>query len=601
MAATIAALAIAGAVNTAHATFPGENGVIVFENPDMAAIGRAPADGGAVTYLGFGHSPAASPNGKKIAYAFNGKIRVMNIDGSNDAQVTAGTMDGHPTWAVNGRLVFIRNGIQVWQMNADGSNPTQIESLVAGDTLNSFTAYPQRYSTDPKLLFALGVDSGPASFYRIQTRQMPGGFNEIIGAGYYPSFAPEGKSAIATSTVWGAVEVPLDGTDDYAVPAAGLTGQNVISPDGKLVAAGVGSASRLLLQTRPRTGGAAVDTWTEPVKRLDWSRLPMNCYETTTQSGGGPLAGEVDAYITQCAVVVMPDLGQKSGGVVMQAVIVGVDGRLYFGTAKKNASGVPVWGPFNPAPGLNGSAYGIKAKKIAIAGAKDGSSQIVIIGADDDLVYHTLRQANGAWQSTGFQPLTGPGSPVFKARDVAIAINDSDADWQGNAQVIANGFDLGDLYHRVRWSNSSWTDFALVPGARGLKTNALAITAGEDGNSYVVATATLVDGSSRVMQQVRYSSSNWNSSFATVALAPGVLLSSSSDVALTLTAAGNIQILYTDAAGGTWLQERRNPMVVWTQPADNVYLATKSRTVSISAQPNGVGLSEVMLVRPLAQ
>lgn len=598
MAAAIAALAMAGVITTAHATFPGENGVIVFENPDMAAIGRAPADGGPAAYLGFGHSPAASPNGRKIAYAFNGKIRVMNIDGSNDAQVTAGTMDGHPAWTVNGRLVFIRNGIQVWQMNADGSNQTQIETLT-GETVISFTAYPAEYPTDPKLLFALGLDYGPVSFYEIQTRQIPRG--EILGTGNYPSFGPEGKSAIYTSTAWGARETNLDETNDHAVPAQASTGQNVISPDGKLVAAGVGSASRRLLQTRPRAGGDSVDTWPEPVKLLDWSRLPMNCYETTTQSGGGPLAGNVDAYITQCAVVVMPDLGQKGGGVVMQAIIVGVDGRLYFGTAKKNSSGVPVWGPFNPAPGLNGSAYGIKAKKIAIAGGKDGSSQIVIIGADDDLVYHTLRQANGAWQSTGFQPLTGPGSPVFKARDVAIAINDSEADWQGNAQVIANGFELGDVYHRVRWSNSSWSDFALVPGAGGLKTNALAITAGEDGNSYVVATATLADGSSRVMQQVRYASSNWNSSFATVALAPGVLLSASSDVALTLTTAGNAQLLYTDAAGGTWLQERRNPMIIWTQPADNVYLATKSRTVSISAQPNGVGPSEVMLVRPLAQ
>ncbi|MBG9386933.1 hypothetical protein [Caenimonas aquaedulcis] len=51
IAAAVAALALAAAVSTAHATFPGENGVIVFDNPVNSMIGRVAPTGGAPTYV----------------------------------------------------------------------------------------------------------------------------------------------------------------------------------------------------------------------------------------------------------------------------------------------------------------------------------------------------------------------------------------------------------------------------------------------------------------------------------------------------------------------------------------------------------------------
>jgi hypothetical protein len=351
------------------------------------------------------------------------------------------------------------------------------------------------------------------------------------------------------------------------------------------------------LQVRPRAGGSGVASWSEPVRTLDWARLPKSCYLTDSSGGHiSVLGGDVNSYVGQCAVVEMPDGGSMSGGVVMQAVTVGVDQRLYLGTAKL-VGGLPVW-TFSLAPGV-GNANGIRVKKAAIAGAKDGSSEIVVIGADDDLLYHSVRAANGNWQATGFVPLGGAGgATTFKARDVAIAINASSSTSPGNAQVIASAFDVGAVYHTVRWSTGGWSGFQLVPASGGLNTTSLAITASEYGATYVVAAVTLSNGTVQLVQQSRHADASWNPSFTTVAVQPGVALSASNSVALTSTPDGGVQLLYADAKGGAWLQLRLNPDNSWSQPTLNTELATSSvRSVSISAPSSGSAPSQILLTR----
>jgi hypothetical protein len=260
------------------------------------------------------------------------------------------------------------------------------------------------------------------------------------------------------------------------------------------------------------------------------------------------------------------------------------------------------WTPFAVVPGRDAIPGGIIAKRVAIAGARDGSAQIVVVG-EDDTVYHTVRFANGTWQAQGFAPLDSPIEPYFKARDVAISIFASTSSTPGLAEVVAISLSNGQIYDRMR-SSTSWTPFSPVPGSAGMNSFKLAIASGEDGNAYVLATALMPDGTVQIKRQVRYPSS-WDPGFLTVPTDPSAVVRVGTNIALTLTpGSSKAQLVYTDQAGGTWFQERTNPInqASWTAPVPNLKLATSgSRTVSISAQPNGIGPSEVTIVRTSPQ
>ncbi|MFQ5855381.1 MAG: hypothetical protein ACE5LU_07050 [Anaerolineae bacterium] len=89
------------------------------------------------------HQPAWSPDGTKIAFHADqqGKrhIWVMDADGGNPRQLTAGTINNYlPSWTPDGRIIFmaersvaqkIRFDIQV--MDADGGNETTLFAEVA--------------------------------------------------------------------------------------------------------------------------------------------------------------------------------------------------------------------------------------------------------------------------------------------------------------------------------------------------------------------------------------------------------------------------------------------------------------------------------------
>lgn len=85
--------------------------------------------------------PAWSPDGSKIAFTTNRdggdfEIYTMNPDGTNVVRLTNSPgEDAHPTWSPDGRQIAFhsRRGsttatplLEVWRMNADGSNPTPV-------------------------------------------------------------------------------------------------------------------------------------------------------------------------------------------------------------------------------------------------------------------------------------------------------------------------------------------------------------------------------------------------------------------------------------------------------------------------------------------
>ncbi|GAA4697520.1 CHAP domain-containing protein [Phytohabitans rumicis] len=121
-----------------------------------------------------------------------------------------------------------------------------------------------------------------------------------------------------------------------------------------------------------------------------------------------------------------------------QVLIIGADGGVYHQI--RNANGT--WTGFQPLAGM-GTPTMAHGSDVAIAGLEDGSAQVVIVGADGG-VYHQIRNANGTW--TGFLPRPGIGTTdTAKASRVAIAGLED-----GSTQMLIVGAD-GGIYHQARY------------------------------------------------------------------------------------------------------------------------------------------------------
>jgi Tol biopolymer transport system component len=137
----IASLVAALTIAPADASFPGDNGRIVFKRGGDIWIMNP--DGSGQTQLTEGiaaFEPAVGPEGRRIAFASGGDIWTMNSDGSDLTNVTNSPVgERQPAWSPDGaRIAFSRPGqgenvFRIWVMNADGSNPIQLTSTSSGD------------------------------------------------------------------------------------------------------------------------------------------------------------------------------------------------------------------------------------------------------------------------------------------------------------------------------------------------------------------------------------------------------------------------------------------------------------------------------------
>ncbi|MEJ2627089.1 MAG: DPP IV N-terminal domain-containing protein, partial [bacterium] len=76
------------------------------------------------------HDPIFSPDGSKIAFTKWGpdysEIWVMDADGSNPTQLTSGYQDSYPAWSPDGSKIAFNRSWHIYIMNADGSEITQV-------------------------------------------------------------------------------------------------------------------------------------------------------------------------------------------------------------------------------------------------------------------------------------------------------------------------------------------------------------------------------------------------------------------------------------------------------------------------------------------
>ncbi len=115
--ALVAALALVAPAG-ASATFPGDNGLIAFQDDSIGGIYTINPDGSQRTRLGDGFEPAWSPSGRRIAFVKNTsggigntELFTMKSNGSHTQRVThsAGS-EWEPAYSADGKRIVYRVG-----------------------------------------------------------------------------------------------------------------------------------------------------------------------------------------------------------------------------------------------------------------------------------------------------------------------------------------------------------------------------------------------------------------------------------------------------------------------------------------------------------
>lgn len=567
----------AATLGTAHATVPGSNGVIVYETKEGAIMKVAP-DGGTPKQIGTGTNPTVSPDGLQVAFTVNkdlpsddtGQLWVMNIDGTNLRSLGQTPLRPGSYRTDMDRIAWSPDGTQIAYGDDIGR---EFRVYVCNVSTGCLQAYASPVGTWPvpyeltgdweRLSWSTAGIVGSTNFdnrlidptgQRSPVRLPPENGAPLKGASWLP-----GSSNMLSGTYTSecASTINVDGTDrkqlgSSCMPSSWIT----VSPDGSsfvsVSTAGVLSTQSLSGQNSKTlaTGVVSADWSRAPILAMNMTRYKNNAWPAPTLLGG-------DArYISQAAVTVMPfsnvPYNRKNR---KQAVGISLDGTVYYRQLASTAIGD--WSAWTVVPGRDSVASGFKAKHVSIAGANDGSAQVVAVGLDDN-VYHAMRFANGTW--SGFNPLQA------KARTTAIAISGSTDTSPGTAQVIANGFDGGNFFHRVRYADGSWTPWA-QQSATLVNTGSLAITADNNGNAYILAT----QAESGLLRTVRYANGAWDV-WSPVRL-PSSATGKPIDISLATNSDynGSVQVLMgvIDASETVWFQPIDNPLDrnSWASPA----------------------------------
>ncbi|MFJ2575311.1 hypothetical protein [Kitasatospora aureofaciens] len=252
-----------------------------------------------------------------------------------------------------------------------------------------------------------------------------------------------------------------------------------------------------------------------------------NVYHTVRYSNGSwqPWGALTDASgnkmaASQVSISVGPDNSA-------QVLAVGADTVLYH--AIRHSDGT--WTPFQALTVADGSP--MKAGRVSIAVGPDGSAQVLAIGGDG-AVYHTVRAADGTW--SGFQPLTTNGGGAMQALDVSIAANRD-----GSAQILVVGGD-SKVYHEIRRADGTWTGFTGIDGVGtpDMSASHAAITITPDGSAQILA----IGNDGNVYHRARYADGTWTP-FSAIAGAYGASTFNALRVGIAGMPDGSAQILVT--------------------------------------------------------
>ncbi|MFF7296430.1 hypothetical protein [Streptomyces sp. NPDC008265] len=135
----------------------------------------------------------------------------------------------------------------------------------------------------------------------------------------------------------------------------------------------------------------------------------------------------------------------------MQVLGIGLDGNIWHTIRRADGS----WQGWNVLPAADNTTVGFKAADVSITAMPGGDAQLVAVGRDG-LAYHNIRYADGGWQ--GWSAMPGQDKGLVRAsRAAASGMPD------GSTRVVVFGAD-GAMRLTPRAADGSWRPWTKVPG-----------------------------------------------------------------------------------------------------------------------------------------
>lgn len=153
--------------------------------------------------------PAFAGHNGKIAFTKAGEIWTMNADGSNPTQLTnTGGGNRSPRWSPDGTRIAFASGrdgdLEIFVMNADGSDQRQLTfNTDPGDKFPSWTADGKQIVYDKHFDFIYAINADGS------------GGERKIADGAVPATAPRGDRIAFTPPNTGLVTMRIDGTSRH--------------------------------------------------------------------------------------------------------------------------------------------------------------------------------------------------------------------------------------------------------------------------------------------------------------------------------------------------------------------------------------------------
>ena len=443
----VAAVLVVAAASPAAATFPGENGPLVFSGLDLETgtvqIYRMEATGGVPTRLTapsgnvWNECPSWSADGQLIYFdtidrstADPAHIYRMNATGESRAPVDDPEAPTHLCPTVNSSgsqiaaLEYADDGSEgIVVMNADGSD----RKIVAGAAANQDNYGPKFAPDGPGILFyqvTFGQNTIASSDLMIV---YPSGYIRNITQGdddffISPSWSPRGDTILAVRGADADEIVQMSSSGDKVrsllkVPGASL-GDPTFSPDGSKIAfaqcvgdcgdpslQGTGSIWVMNADGSNLTQILDQDATGVQALTLDWGVLP---------GSGGGATGAIDWMPLGGPFRADPSVLTK-GDVVFA---VGQTGEPYYHER--------VDGQWSAAIALGGLLESDVAPAEALVGPQDPNFEIFGNGIDGAVWYRT-RQTG--WQSLGGAFLSNPTAVIFNGQTYVFGVGLDEALW----------------------------------------------------------------------------------------------------------------------------------------------------------------------------